>query len=633
MSYSNYNLSQRINNVQQQINNFPSNNNTYSGTNTFNNDIRINSTLTDTSGDVGIAGQFLSSTGTGINWAYAGQNGYILYNLSSLPFTLPTTTYSNLYVLFEGTVGSGGVLTIPISGFTTGTFLTIKNISSGTINISTTSILFTTSSTSTGLIDIQSSETLSLYFNGSYWIQTSISNKIYRLTVTNSLSFSGAFATNTITESSSGTDIELYGTTASGDIYIGKILPNTKTVRICNTTSGTSGGSVHCCNVGFDASNINNATNGTTGVLKLGNSQTTGTLYIGGGSSTATRTSGPIIIGSDSTASGGINIGTGTDLAVPAASTVNIGSGTITTIIKGALNSVGNIAVTTASGTITAPSTGFLIGPYKNAATATASINTTGTITGTSLVLGTGNITSCGSINSTSSITGTSLVLGTGAITSCGTINASGLITADGGIQLPSGDTLNVLGSISGSGNITTSGDISVTGTGSISTAAGGSIETNAYESRTTTSNMTIGASMTNAANILIGANSLIKMKSPSITNTGSAISPQAATNMTIYGALMYSELTAAYTIPSNINRDFYVAAAGAGGYTITLPAVAIHQILHIRHYSASNVNLTTPLTTTKIYPIQGSIYTQTFNMTGNQVQNLYCNGTDWIGF
>ena len=442
--------------------------------------------------------------------------------------------------------------------------------------------------------------------------------------------------TNNIVEANSGI-IKLYDTSNTQDITIGEILPYPYTVRICNTTSGSSTGSVHLCNVGFDTSNINNATTPGTGTLRLGNSQISGPLYIGGGSATATRVAGPIIIGSDSTMTGGINIGTGTDLSVPASNTVNIGSGTVSTIVKGTLNSVGNIAVTTASGTITAPASGFLIGPYKNAVSSNASINTSGTITGTSLILGTGNITSCGSINSTSSITGTSLILGTGNITSCGTINASGLITADGGIQLPSGDTLNILGSINGSGNITTSGDISVTGTGTIATASGGSIQSNAYESRTTGSNMTIGSTLL-TSNIIIGpatstSITLIKMKSPAITNTGSTPSTQAVTNMTVYGALMYSEIIATYTIPSNINRDFYVACGGAGGYTVTLPAVAIHQILHIRQYSGSSVTLSTPVSSTKIYPIQGSIYTQTFTMTGNQVQNLYCNGTDWIGF
>jgi len=380
MSYSNYQLSQRINNLQYQINN---------------------------------------------------TTAYINYDLSSLPFTLPTTTYKNIYVLFTGTVGSGGILIIPILGFTIGTFLSIKNGSGGTVNISTTSIPFTTTSTSTALYDLSQSETLSLYFNGSYWIQTSLSNKVYRLTVTNSINLSGSINVNTIIQSSSGQDISLYGTTTTNDILIGETLPAGKTLRLCNTTLGTSGGSVHCCNVGFDASHINNATAPATGLLKLGNSQNTGALYIGCGSASATRTTGPILIGADSTASGGINIGTDTDLAVPTDNTINIGSTGYATIVKGSLSVVngltvsgGNISLTTASGTITAPSGGNLIGPYKNAVSASASITTGGVITGASLVLG------------------------AGAITSCGAITSSGLITVNGGLTVASGQTLTVSGTL-----------------------------------------------------------------------------------------------------------------------------------------------------------------------------------------
>ena len=61
------------------------------------------------------------------------------------------------------------------------------------------------------------------------------------------------------------------------------------------------------------------------------------------------------------------------------------------------LTSAGNIT-TSGTATITALSTGFLIGPYKNAATATASITTAGDITGTSLELGTGTLTTSNGI-------------------------------------------------------------------------------------------------------------------------------------------------------------------------------------------------------------------------------------------
>ena len=96
----------------------------------------------------------------------------------------------------------------------------------------------------------------------------------------------------------------------------------------------------------------------------------------------------------------------------------------------GAITSTGNISTSSASGTITAPSGGFLIGPYKNAATSSASITAAGVITGASLGLGTGAIT-------------------------CGAISSSGLITADGGLTVPSGDILTSNGTITCNGTIT----------------------------------------------------------------------------------------------------------------------------------------------------------------------------------
>jgi hypothetical protein len=113
----------------------------------------------------------------------------------------------------------------------------------------------------------------------------------------------------------------------------------------------------------------------------------------------------------------------------------------------GAITSTGNISTSSASGTITAPSGGFLIGPYKNAATATASITAAGVITGASLGLGTGAIT-------------------------CGAISSSGLITADGGLTVPSGDTLLSNGTLTCSGAINANGGLTVA-SGQLLTATG----------------------------------------------------------------------------------------------------------------------------------------------------------------
>jgi hypothetical protein len=335
---------------------------TAQGEETFASNVLIKSSLTDGSGSKGLSGQVLSSTVSGTQWIYSGSSGYLSYNLSSLPFTLPAASYSkysNLYILFTGTVGSGGIMTIPITGFTAGTLINIKNASTGTVNFSTTYMLYVSTTTSTTIFGIGGGDVIQLYFNGSYWIENSLSNKIAYLTVTNTLTLTGGFAVNSLVMSSSGSDIDLYGTTTANDILIGQTLPAGKTVRIANTTAGAAGASVHCANIGIDNSNINNATAPTTGILKLGQSQTTGTLYVGGGAATAARTTGPIVIGSDSTASGGINIGTGTNLVDPAVNTVNIGSGTYGTIIKGALTTSTAITLPTTPPTLTTSNLGY----------------------------------------------------------------------------------------------------------------------------------------------------------------------------------------------------------------------------------------------------------------------------------
>lgn len=238
------------------------------------------------------------------------------------------------------------------------------------------------------------------------------------------VSFPIAQGTATISDLIAGTIS--YLSPASGSFFeIGTNQVSGGTIRI-GPTGETSGVSVHCANLDFNSSNINNATSSTTGLIKLTNSQTTGALYIGGGSTTAARTSGPIIIGSDLTASGGINIGTGTNLTVPTVNTINIGSGTYGTNVLGTLTSTGlitgNNALTISSGNITA-TIGTIIAPTIRNGANTGSISSGGTLTGTSLVLGSGAI-------------------------GCGSITATGLITADGGLTLNSGDLLTATGGI-----------------------------------------------------------------------------------------------------------------------------------------------------------------------------------------
>jgi hypothetical protein len=202
---------------------------------------------------------------------------------------------SNLYILFSGTTNSGGIMTIPITGITNGTYIHVKNISTGTVNLSSSFIQFQSGVSSTGIIDLNVGESFQAYFNGANWVQSSITKKVANLTIEGTLTV-GAFGTDTLIQKANhttGEEINLYSTTTTGDIFIGKILPAGNTLRLCNTTSGTSGASVHCANIGIDGSNINNATNPGTGTLKLGDSLTSGPLYIGCGSTTAAHTTYP----------------------------------------------------------------------------------------------------------------------------------------------------------------------------------------------------------------------------------------------------------------------------------------------------------------------------------------------------
>jgi hypothetical protein len=333
------------------------------GSEIFPSNITLQSTLSDASGDVGTSGQILSSTGTGTNWINnPSGNSYIEINTSTLPTTLPIPTTANTYVYITGS--TSGTITIPTTGVTSGTLINFRNFTVVIINIAGSTYLpySSISTTSASPYVLSAGCSATFYYNGSIWVQPNLDRTMLNLTVQNTC-YTGALASDSINldQNHSGTAVNVYNSLTDADLKIANTLPSPYTVRIANTTSGPSGGSVHCSNIGFDSSNINNATTPSTGTIKLGNTQTSGPLYIAGGSTSATRTTGPIIIGSDSTASGGINIGTGTDQTVPTVNTVNIGSATYTTNVNGILSSgvgvlSGNTAFSIVSASFTIPS-------------------------------------------------------------------------------------------------------------------------------------------------------------------------------------------------------------------------------------------------------------------------------------
>ena len=140
---------------------------------------------------------------------------------------------------------------------------------------------------------------------------------------------------------------------------------------------------------------------------------------------------------------------------------------------------------------------------------------------------------------------------------------------------------------------------------------------------------ITVGTGLTSTT-----INGLIKVKSPAITNTGSTPSTQAATETTLYGGLMWSSVSANYTIPSNINREFFLVITG-GSKTINMPAVNIntHQIINIRVLSASSMNISAASAGTMFYPSDGVDVASTYSMPASSSQRFYCDGSSWIGF
>jgi hypothetical protein len=236
------------------------------GSEIFTKNITLQSTLTDSLSSVGTSTQILSSTATGTKWIdNTGLNSYIALNVSSLPYTLPIPTRPNTYIYASGGTVSGGTLTIPTTGVSSGSYIFIKN-DGYAFNLNTTLMPFSPSAI-VSTIYIEPGITIPLFYNGSFWIQTAVSNKMSSLYLSSTL-YSGYVASDNLIESATHTEINMFSDTTIGDIFLGKTLPAPQTVRIANTSAGPAGASVHCSNIGFDGSNINNATTPAAGTIK-----------------------------------------------------------------------------------------------------------------------------------------------------------------------------------------------------------------------------------------------------------------------------------------------------------------------------------------------------------------------------
>jgi hypothetical protein len=306
MSYSNYQLNQKINNLQNQINGgatLLATNNTWTGTNTFDNNLRLNSTLTDTSGDVGTAGQVLSSTGTGTNWiTQSSGSTYINYTSSA---TLPTTTNPTLLVLFSGTT-AGQTLTIPTSAYSVGQVIQFKNRASVNVTISSgLSLMFlyaSGTSTTVTSYSLAPNDTYNLYWIGFAYVQYTPSNTFSTLAspIYNSAidTTAGTTALTIGSNVITGNIVIGNNTAFNGIINIGgsSVSPNLPNILIgaYNTTLYLVKGFVLSVdtslglgqykaylNVDDIRTDLYLGNNITTGSLRLGSSLTTGDIYLG----------------------------------------------------------------------------------------------------------------------------------------------------------------------------------------------------------------------------------------------------------------------------------------------------------------------------------------------------------------
>jgi len=105
----------------------------------------------------------------------------------------------------------------------------------------------------------------------------------------------------------------------------------------------------------------------------------------------------------------------------------------------------------------------------------------------------------------------------------------------------------------------------------------------------------------------------------------------------TLSGRISYETTAVAYTIPSTtINQNYYLFCTGTTTYQIILPSVfTTNQIVHIRQGNSVAITLRTNELGTKIYPngVSGFSTTTWGAFAANTTQNLYSNGTNWIGF
>jgi len=146
---------------------------------------------------------------------------------------------------------------------------------------------------------------------------------------------------------------------------------------------------------------------------------------------------------------------------------------------------------------------------------------------------------------------------------------------------------------------------------------------------------LSLGSSTNDQTDIRGGIIQLID--DTTIYGTLNCIGILSATIGTLSGRTSYETTAVAYTIPTTtINQHYYLFCTGTTTYQVTLPSVfTTNQVVHIRNGNSVALTLRTNELGTKIYPngVSGFSTTTWGAFASNTTQNLYSNGTNWIGF
>jgi hypothetical protein len=146
---------------------------------------------------------------------------------------------------------------------------------------------------------------------------------------------------------------------------------------------------------------------------------------------------------------------------------------------------------------------------------------------------------------------------------------------------------------------------------------------------------MSLGSNTNDRTDIRGGVIQLLN--DTTVTGTLNCLGILSGTIGTLSGRISYETTAIAYTIPSTtINQNYYLFCTGTTTYQIILPSVfTTNQIVHIRNGNSVALTLRTNELGTKIYPngVSGFSTTTWGAFASNTTQNLYSNGTNWIGF